>query len=339
LTRLPRIDRYHWSAWHREPGRALTIVTTKDLQRRAFEEAGLRVFERGWLSSNNVLFVSADTCVLIDTGYASHAEQTCALVQAALPPRRRLDRIINTHLHSDHCGGNAALQEAFGCAIDVAAGEAAKVDAWDESALTYRATGQRCERFVRSGTIADGDEVRLGRLSWRVHAAPGHDPASIVLHQPDLGLLISADALWQDGFGIVFPELVGEPGFDDVRAALDRIATLDVRWVIPGHGHPFAGAQDALDRAYRRLERLAADPIRHARHAAKVLIMFHLLEVRSASHREFAAWWRATPYFGTIHRRFFAESDPAGWMAELVRELAAKGTLVTDSSGIRKPTL
>src|ERR1700741_903885 len=105
-----------------------------------FQEAGITVLERGWLSSNNVLLASgsAGEAVLIDSGYSSHAEQTVALVRNALKGRSP-DRVINTHLHSDHCGGNHALQQAFGCAIDVPSGEVDKVDAWDEAALTYRA--------------------------------------------------------------------------------------------------------------------------------------------------------------------------------------------------------
>ena len=69
----------------------------------------ITVFERGWLSSNNVLLDDGETAVLIDTGYCTHAEQTLALVAHALG-ERLLDHVLNTHLHSDHCGGNGALQ-------------------------------------------------------------------------------------------------------------------------------------------------------------------------------------------------------------------------------------
>src|SRR5258708_841197 len=102
-----------------------------------FQQAGITVFERGWLSSNNVLFASgsADEAVLVDTGYTSHSGQTVALVRGALQGRR-LDRIVNTHLHSDHCGGNHELQQAYDCVIDVPSGEANKVDNWDEDKLT-----------------------------------------------------------------------------------------------------------------------------------------------------------------------------------------------------------
>lgn len=293
-----------------------------------FAELGITVFERGWLSSNNVLLAApgAQETVLIDTGYASHAEQTVALVRNALQGQA-LGRIINTHLHSDHCGGNFALHQAFACAIDVPLGEAAKVDRWDEGALSYAATGQHCPRFVRSGVISPGDHVRHGAMSWEVLAAPGHDPESVVLYERDHQLLISADALWSHGFGVVFPELVGEPGFGEVESTLNMIASLPIRWVIPGHGSPFSDVDAALERAFQRLRGLAADPAKHARHAAKVLIKFHMLEVQSCSRSELARWLEKVPFLSISHRLHFADKTAHGWLSEMVKELIASGAL------------
>jgi glyoxylase-like metal-dependent hydrolase (beta-lactamase superfamily II) len=301
-----------------------------------FEVAGITVFERGWLSSNNVLLAGepADEAVLIDTGYASHAEQTVALIRNALKGRP-LDRIVNTHLHSDHCGGNHALQLAFDCAIDVPSGEIGKVDAWDEDALTYRATGQRCPRFRRTGSIQAGDELVHGRSRWRVLAAPGHDPESIVLYEPNLELLISADALWANGFGVVFPEIIGEPGFDDVRRTLEMLASLRVRWVIPGHGAPFDDFEPALTRAFKRLQSLSDDPVKHARHAAKVLIKFHLLEVQSCSVDKLNRWLDQVPYVGMMHDEYFASVEMRSWRIDLLNELAGAGALSIDGTFLR----
>jgi glyoxylase-like metal-dependent hydrolase (beta-lactamase superfamily II) len=293
----------------------------------AFERAGLTVFERGWLSSNNVLF-GAETAapVLVDSGYASHAEQTVALVRRALGGRP-LGRIVNTHQHSDHCGGNAALQQAFDCAIDVPAGDAAAVDEWDEDVLTFRATGQHCARFRRSGTLVAGTAVRLGALEWQAIASPGHDPHSVVLHQAELGLLISADALWENGFGLVFPALEGADGFGDVRATLERLAGLRVQAVIPGHGPPFTGFEAALERAQRRLDLLVADPARHARHAAKVLVKVHLMELQRQSLAQLGHWLDATELLRGVHRRFGGATAYRAWWLGLVDELVASGAL------------
>jgi glyoxylase-like metal-dependent hydrolase (beta-lactamase superfamily II) len=192
-----------------------------------------------------------------------------------------LDAIVNTHLHSDHCGGNAILQAHFACETLIPSTEAAAVRDWNEDALTFRATGQTCERFNFTGTIETGDTLRLGGLAWSVLGAPGHDPHSLMLYCADERLLISADALWENGFGVIFPELEGASGFAEQRAVLDLIATLDIRAVIPGHGAPFTDVAKALDIAASRIDYLSADPARNARNALKVLIVFKLMELRS----------------------------------------------------------
>lgn len=293
-----------------------------------FEAAGLTVFERGWLSSNNVLFAGDEHrgSTLVDSGYCTHAEQTVALVRRGLRSER-LSRVVNTHLHSDHCGGNHALQAAFDCAVAIPAGEAAAVDAWDEDRLTYRATGQQCPRFERTELLRPGTEVWCGARPWRVIAAPGHDPESVVLYEPELELLVSADALWENGFGVVFPELEGEAAFDDVRATLDAIGRLAVRWVIPGHGAPFTDVADALGRAHRRLDGFIADPVRHSQHAAKVLIKFHLLEVQQVALPELAAWMAATPYMQLTHARHVGGTAFSPWCESLLVGLRQSGAL------------
>ncbi|MEZ0606123.1 MBL fold metallo-hydrolase [Paraburkholderia sp. IW21] len=242
----------------------------------------IRVFERGWLSSNNVLLIDDASAALVDTGYATHAPQTVALVQQTLGARP-LDLIINTHLHSDHCGGNALLQSTWRCRTAIPACEAEAVRVWDETRLTFRATGQTCERFSFTETIAPGEPLRLGALDWQVLGAPGHDPHSLMLYCADERVLISADALWENGFGVIFPELEGESGFAEEQAVLEAIAKLDVRLVIPGHGAPFTNVEQALERAFSRVAWLRADPARNAKNALKVLIVFKLLEVRAMS--------------------------------------------------------
>jgi glyoxylase-like metal-dependent hydrolase (beta-lactamase superfamily II) len=239
--------------------------------------ASIRVFERGWLSSNNVLFVSDDAAALVDSGYVTHAAQTLALVRHALGARP-LDLLVNTHLHSDHCGGNAALQAAYACRTLVPAAEAGKVRAWDEDALSYKVTGQQCARFSLDATLAPGDTLDLGGLHWQALAAPGHDPHALLLFCAEERILISGDALWENGFGVIFPELAGEPGFDEQRATLELIAALDARVVIPGHGRVFADVEPALARARSRLDYLAVDPRRNAENAVKVMLKFLLLE-------------------------------------------------------------
>ena len=283
------------------------------------------VIERGWLSANNVLLLGRDRTALVDSGYCSHAAQTVALVERALGGRP-LDWLLNTHLHSDHCGGNAALKERYPLLQTlIPPGQAAQVYAWDEDALSYRPTGQQCPRFGYDALLEPGAEVMLADRVWQIHAAPGHDPDAVMLFAPAERLLLSADALWENGFGVVFPELDGEAAFGQVAATLDLIEALAPAQVVPGHGAVFSDVAGALDRARRRLDAFVRDPYRHASHAAKVLLKYKLLELQRARRADFERWARATPYFETVRRRYFADADAAAWLEELLQELVRGG--------------
>jgi glyoxylase-like metal-dependent hydrolase (beta-lactamase superfamily II) len=283
----------------------------------------IRVFERGWLSSNNVLLTDQHCAALVDTGYATHAPQTLALVQQMLGARP-LDLIINTHLHSDHCGGNALLQATWPCRTLIPESEAGSVRVWDEARLTFGATGQTCERFTFDGTIAPDESLRLGSLDWQVLGAPGHDPHSLMLYCADERILISADALWENGFGVIFPELEGESGFAEQQAVLEAIAKLDVRVVIPGHGAPFTNVEQALDKAFSRLTWLQADPARNAKNALKVLIVFKLLDIRAIRLDELLKLVDDASVMRAAASILKPRDEWPALIADIVGELAAK---------------
>ncbi|MDC8784552.1 MBL fold metallo-hydrolase [Roseateles koreensis] len=308
--------------------------------------ADVTVLERGWLSSNSViLFDEHQGAVLVDTGYHSHQAQTAALVQQALSahahtsPALRL--IVNTHLHSDHCGGNAKLSQQFNCPIAIPPGEFDAAARWDEAALSYADSGQHCPRFTPSYALTPGEEIVQGHRRWQVHAAPGHDPHSVVLFEPDSGILISADALWQHGFGIVFPAIEGgagvDRGFAEVEATLDLITTLPVRYVIPGHGSPFSDVEGAMRTARQRLTYFRQNPSRHASHAAKALIMFRLLDVGAQSAAQFLGGLDNTPVHCALWRGHFSHQPLRQWSESLLAELAQNGQLALNDAQLSVP--
>lgn len=300
---------------------------------------GMTVLERGWLSANNIVFAAqagdAEGAAVIDTGYVTHSAQTLALIESTLEGQP-LARILNTHLHSDHCGGNAALQQAYPqVQTFIAPGQAEQVRSWDDAALSYAPTGQECPRFAITGLLQPGSAVRLSGRDWQIHAAPGHDPHSVILFEPDSRILISADALWENGFGVVFPEIEGIAAFDEVAATLDVIERLKPRLVIPGHGGLFGDVQAALGIARKRLAGFVQSPERHASYAAKVLLKYKLLEWQSIRVQDLQSWVHATPYFGILHQSYFGAQTAQQWLESLIESLLASGAaeLRRDATG------
>ncbi len=279
--------------------------------------AGIEIFERGWLSANNIFLYGGDDVSLVDTGYCAHQSLTLELVKNALNKHGlpTLNKIVNTHLHSDHCGGNAALSKAYHPEVYIPAAELGAVSGWDEELLSYRNLGQDCPRFLHTDLLIPGHQITLGQHEWQILSAPGHDPHSVMLYQSDYRILISADALWEEGFGVVFPEMWGESGFEEVAQTLDLIENLRIDLVIPGHGKPFTDIAKALSVARSRLDCLASDGDRNARHGSKVLLKFRLLEWRSMEMGKVMHWISSTP--ALVHAAQQLDMD----MAEFVKWL------------------
>jgi glyoxylase-like metal-dependent hydrolase (beta-lactamase superfamily II) len=286
----------------------------------------IQVIERGWLSSNNILFFEGESATLVDAGYVGHAPQTVELVKSALAARRgtgTLGRLINTHSHSDHIGGNAALQAAFGCKIVIPAGIERMVAEWDTDAMMLDAARQRGERFAHDAVIEAGSEFEMGGMTWQALAAPGHDMEALVYYCLEKRILISGDALWQDGFGIIFGEVMGrKDALPATRTTLEMIGRLAVDIVIPGHGAAFDDFDAAMARALRRLESFEADSSRVGRNAVRACFTFNLLDLQRLREDELAAYLKSVPFFDSVNQSILKLSDDdfASWLlGELLR--------------------
>lgn len=285
----------------------------------------MQVLERGWLSSNNIVFIDDERAAVVDTGYSTHAEQTLELVQAALKGRR-LDAIYNTHLHSDHCGGNHILQQHYPKVhTAIPAAEIHRVQRWDTTSLSFDATGQRCDPFHAEEGVKPDQKIRLGGLDWTALCAPGHHPYCFLLFCEKHGILISADALWQKGFGVIFPALDSWAGFRETRATLDMIEALDVRLVIPGHGKPFTEVQDAIEAAHSRINYLEADPLRNAQNGIKVLVKFMLMDRQRIKLAEVPKLLANIPLIQSANRRHmnFGNIHLAHWVITQLKRVGA----------------
>ena len=287
----------------------------------------MHVFVRDWLSANNIVLRSPRGHTLIDSGYGKYSALTLALLAS---PRGigsdPLAELVNTHCHSDHFGGNAAVAARYGCPIALPEDEVPIVERWDTTALLLDNADQHAERFHVDRAIAAGSTETWGDLDWQVLAAPGHAMRAVVFYNPEHRILISGDTLWENGFGFVMPAAMDPDALPATRDTLEMIAGLDLRTVIPGHGDVITEPGPALDRAFKRIAAFEADESRVARHALKALLTFNLLDRRSMPVAHLPAFVATTAFYREVNALCFGLSAQ-GLADLLVNELIKVGAV------------
>jgi hydroxyacylglutathione hydrolase len=287
------------------------------------QPAWLHFFRRAYPSGNMVL-VTGERPILIDTGYGADVEETERLLRAAGTPPERLSLVVNTHYHCDHVGGNFALQTQYRVPIGASAEDAAIVNTRDPQACAAEWLDQPVEPYTVDRALGDGDELEAGGVTLRVVATPGHTLGHICLFAPEDGALICGDAVHGDDVGWVSPYCEGIGALQRAMASLDRLAALNPRWACSGHGAPMKKPLAAIDAARRRYERWLADPTKPAWHACKRAVSYNLMLADGLHAADIAPFLLRQPWFQDCARRSFG-LDPADFVQPLLDEVVRSG--------------
>jgi glyoxylase-like metal-dependent hydrolase (beta-lactamase superfamily II) len=94
--------------------------------------------------------------------------------------------------------------------------------------------------------LAEGDR-RIGDTTIEVIATPGHLPGSFCFYWPDCRALFTGDVIFSQSIGRT--DLPGGSG-KLLKESIQRLSTLDVDCLLPGHGAPVA-APDAVRENFR----------------------------------------------------------------------------------------
>jgi glyoxylase-like metal-dependent hydrolase (beta-lactamase superfamily II) len=298
----------------------------------------VRVLVRGWLNCNSVVLTSPGDNVVVDSGYCTRREQTLELLASRFGlDRQPLERLVNTHCHSDHMGGNAAIAAAYGCRVTIPAGEVRHVEPWTPQSVWMADFDQRADPFRFDDTIAAGGAFEGGGFEWEAHAAPGHDMDALVFFEPVQRILISGDALWENGMGFVWPAHGANPAIEAARETLAAIERLRPAVVIPGHGEPFADVAGSLATVRSKLDAFARDPVRNARTVMKTLFVFSLLDRESMPEPEVASYLARVPAHRRLREEFLGDTFEA-LAGSMLADLERSGA-VTRRGGVVRPAM
>jgi len=180
----------------------------------------IKTYEVGPLQANCYLVWDEDSklALVIDPG-GSPKKIAGAIKEKGLT----LSAIVHTHGHWDHTAGSDALQKLTGAPLFRHPDE-------PKSGMFHRA---RSADGIKVQDLADGQELKIGGLTFKVIHTPGHSPGSICLYAP--GALFSGDLLFQGSVGRW--DLKGGSFRGIVKSVNEGLAPIpDDTEVYPGHG-------------------------------------------------------------------------------------------------------
>ncbi|MFQ5329534.1 MAG: MBL fold metallo-hydrolase [Thermodesulfobacteriota bacterium] len=155
------------------------------------------------------------------------------ILDAAEGERINISRIVNTHGHFDHIGGNKALKSATGAPLAMH-GDA--IPTMEEAIKHGAMFGIAVTPSPQPDTIlSDGDTIEIGSLTLTVIHTPGHSRGGISLYAPSLQTVFTGDTLFAGGIGRT--DLTGG-SYDQLIASIkEKLLPLDDETeVMPGHG-------------------------------------------------------------------------------------------------------
>jgi glyoxylase-like metal-dependent hydrolase (beta-lactamase superfamily II) len=178
---------------------------------------------------------TGDETFLIDTGFRRGAQPVVRAFRDAGVSLSQIRGVLLTHHHIDHRGGAAYLLEHAQAPISCHVGDAAFVDGSARAPMSFL-----MRLFLRprpapvATALKEGDQV--GPLSV-VHL-PGHTPGEVAFYEPRRKILFSGDSVVEHDGRLTLPAPKYAANLEQAVRSLDRIRSLEVEVLLPGHGVP-----------------------------------------------------------------------------------------------------
>jgi glyoxylase-like metal-dependent hydrolase (beta-lactamase superfamily II) len=181
------------------------------------------------LQGTNQYVVGKDTALVIDVALSSDGNMDGIIEQAEAMGARRIDKILLTHIHIDHCGGALALKKRTGAKIGIHRSRAGYLGGED-----FR--------------YDDNDHIAFGGGELRVLHTPGHESGHCCFYEAGEKVLFSGDNILGYGTAVIHPP---DGNMTDYLRSLERLLEFNIDLILPGHG-PLVGKPEAKVREYLR---------------------------------------------------------------------------------------
>ncbi len=196
-----------------------------------------------WQEVISYLVIGSESALLFDTGNGI-GDIKAIVDQLTDKPIR----VLNSHSHFDHIGGNHQFEEILSPSTKFALENSAGSDS--EQVKTEASAAALCKGLPVGGTeekhrvrpysitaaVKEGEFIDLGSRKLAVLHIPGHTNDSIALLDEEAGLLWTGDSFYAGPIWLYFPET----DLAAYKKSLDRLVELvpELTALLPAHNTP-----------------------------------------------------------------------------------------------------
>lgn len=186
------------------------------------------------LQGTNQYLLGREEITVVDVALATAENIDGILEQAEAMGGKRIEKILLTHIHRDHCGGALALKKRTGAKLGICALRAGYLGGED---FTY----------------ASGDKIPYDGGALTVVHTPGHESSHCCFYEARQEILLTGDHILGQGTTVI------PPPDGDMAAyiqSLEKLLELKIRLLLPGHGpvirDPYAKIREYIDHRLSR---------------------------------------------------------------------------------------
>ena len=186
------------------------------------------------LQGTNQYIVGKEGGLVIDVALSADSNMDGIIEQAEAMGVKKIEKILLTHIHTDHTGGALALRKRCGAKLGI----------------------HRSRKGYLGGEdfqYDDNDLISFGGGELRVLHTPGHESGHCCFYESGDKVLFSGDNILGYGTAVIHPP---DGNMSDYMQTLERLLGFEMSLILPGHG-PLIGKAEEKIREYikHRLER------------------------------------------------------------------------------------
>lgn len=179
------------------------------------------------LQGTNQYVVGKENVLVIDVALSADSNMDGIIEQAEAMGAKKIEKILLTHIHSDHCGGALALKKRCGAKLGIHRSRAGYLGGED---FQY----------------TDNDRIAFGGGELHVLHTPGHESGHCCFYEPVDKVLFSGDNILGYGTAVIRPP---DGNMTDYLNSLERLLGFNISLILPGHG-PLLGKPKAKIKEY-----------------------------------------------------------------------------------------